>query len=115
MTSAERIQELIDQATAETAQKSIAAMVNLRTEEAFRRRQAGHPPPDHGEIAVQTQADYTLSPVTYRRGKIVLGRLTALLQQEIGQNPRIFVSSAHLTFPRITAIAQAIWPPAPQQ
>jgi energy-coupling factor transporter ATP-binding protein EcfA2 len=109
--SAERIQELIEQATAETAQKSIAGVVNLRTEEAFRRRQAGGPAPNHGEIAVQAQADYGASPVTYRRGKVVLGRLAALLQQEIGQNPRVFFATVHLRHPRIAAIANAIWPP----
>jgi AAA domain, putative AbiEii toxin, Type IV TA system/AAA ATPase domain len=115
MASVGRIQELIDQATAETSDKSIAAMVNLRTEEAFRRRQAGHPPPNHGQIAVQAQADYAQGPATYRRGKIVLGRVTALLQHEIGQNPRIFFPSAHLKVPRIAAIAQAIWPSPSQQ
>lgn len=113
--SAERIQQLIDQATNETSEKSIADIVNLRTQEAFRMRQAGGPPPDHGAIAVKAQSDYTQDPVKHRRGKIVLGRLTALLQQEIGQNPRIFFPSAHLRSPRITAIAHAIWPPPPPQ
>jgi hypothetical protein len=89
MISGERIQELIEQATAETEEKSIAAIVNRRTEEAFKKRQPGNPPPNHGEIAVKAHADYTASPGTYRRGKIVLGRLIALLQQEIGQNPRV--------------------------
>jgi hypothetical protein len=104
-----------DQATAETEQKSIAAIVNLRTEEAFRRRQAGEPPPNHGEIAVQAQTDYALSAVTHRRGKIVLGRLIALLQQEIGQNPRVYFPTAHLKSTEITAIARAIWPPIHEQ
>jgi hypothetical protein len=113
MASVARIQELIDQATAEIGHKSIADIVNLRTEEAFRRRRSGDPAPNHGEIAVQAQTDYAASPVTHRRGKIVLGRLIALLQQEIGQNPRVFFPSAHLKVPRITAIAHAIWPPPP--
>jgi energy-coupling factor transporter ATP-binding protein EcfA2 len=113
--SVERIQKLIDQATDETEKKSIAAIVNLRTEEAFRRRQAGEPPPNHGEIAVQAQTDYALSAVTHRRGKIVLGRLIALLQQEIGQNPRVFFPTAQLKSTEITAIARAIWPPVHEQ
>jgi energy-coupling factor transporter ATP-binding protein EcfA2 len=112
--SVDRIQQLIDQATIETRDKSIAAIVNLRTEEAFRRRQAGGGPPNHGEIAVQAQADYDQSPATYRRGKSALGRVIALLQQEIGQNPRVFFPSTQLRFPQITAIAQAIWPPSSQ-
>jgi len=110
MASVERIEQLIEQATADTEQKTIAAIVNLRTEEAFRRRQAGGPTPNHGEIAVQAQTDYAQSPITHRRGTIVLRRLVALLQQEIGQNPRVFFPTAHLKSPRITAIAQKIWP-----
>jgi hypothetical protein len=115
MITVERIQELIEQATAKTEEKSIAAVVNSRTEEAFKKRQPGNPPPNHGEIAVKAHTDYTASPGTYRRGKIVLGRLIALLQQEIGQNPRVFFPSPHLRSKRITAIARAIWPPASAQ
>jgi hypothetical protein len=110
--SAARIQELIEQATTETQSRSLTAVVNLRTEEAFRKRQAGAPPPNHGEIAVTAQTDYAADPATYRRGKLVLGRLMALLQQEIGQNPRVFLPSPHLASPRITEIALSIWPPA---
>jgi hypothetical protein len=115
MITAERIQVLIEQATAQPEEKSIAAIVNSRTEEAFKKRQPGNPPPNHGEIAVNAHTDYTASPGTYRRGKFVLGRLIALLQQEIGQNPRVFFPSPHLRSERITAIARAIWPPAPAQ
>lgn len=108
--SAERIQELIDQATRETEQKSVAAIVNLRTEEAFRLRKSGEPAPNHGEIAVQAQADYVSSPVTCRRGKTVLGRLIALLQKEMGQNPRVFFQTHHLRHDRVFGIAHSIWP-----
>jgi hypothetical protein len=111
--SAEQIQQLIDQATADTEQKSIEVMVNLRTEEAFKKRQGGGKSPNHGEIAVQAQMDYDQNATTHRRGKIVLGRLILLLQQEIGQNPRVFFPTPHLRSPRITAIARAIWPTSP--
>jgi hypothetical protein len=110
MASVERIEQLIHQATTDTEQKSIAAIVNLRTEEVFKKRQAKDPPPNYGEIAVQAQTDYAQNTIAHRRGKLVLGRLTALLQREIGQNPRIFFPTAHLKSSRITAIAQAIWP-----
>jgi AAA domain, putative AbiEii toxin, Type IV TA system/AAA ATPase domain len=115
MVSVERLRELIAQATADTEQKSITAIVNLRTDEAFRRRQAGEGPPNHGVIAVQAHDDYAADPSTHRRGKDVLGRLIALLQQEIGQNPRVFFASVHLRSPRIGTIVQAIWLPVPQQ
>ncbi|WP_027542674.1 AAA family ATPase [Bradyrhizobium sp. WSM2254] len=107
---APRIQELIDQATQELMDKSLAAIVNLRTEEAFRRRQAGGAAPNHGQIAVQSAADYNANPADMRRGKLVLGRVRALLQQEAGANPRIFFPSDYLKRQRLTEIAQQIRP-----
>ena len=107
-----RAQELIDQATAETRASSIEAIVNLRLEEAYRsRRQHGDGAPNAGAIAVQAEADYTTSEIAHRRGKVVLGRLKQLLQQELGANARIFAPSVHLNRPEILAIAHAIWPP----
>jgi hypothetical protein len=85
--------------------------VNLRTEEAFKRRQAGGPAPNYGEIAVQARNDYEADPIALRRGKPVLGRLIALLQQEIGHNPRVLLPSIYLNSPRFRAIAEGIWPP----
>lgn len=105
-----RGQELIDQATADTQSKSIEAIVNLRTEEAFRRRQHGEGPPNHGAIATQATLDYNTSPAAFRRGKIVIGRLKQLLQEELQGNARIFLPSPHLERLEIKAIAAAIWP-----
>lgn len=104
----ERIRQMIDQATEETAAKSLAAIVNLRTEEAFRRRQGGQAP-NHGAIAVQAQTDYTADTPSLRRGKVVLGRVIALLQQELGRNPRILVPSRHLERASLSQIAQTVW------
>jgi hypothetical protein len=104
-----RIQQLIDQATRETADESIKDIVNLRTQEAFKLRQSGGAQPNHGTIAVTAQADYSADPPTYRRGKIVLGRLWGLLQQELGSNPRIYFPSEHLKHSNISSIAAFIW------
>jgi Uncharacterized conserved protein len=109
--SVERAQEIIAQATTETREKSIEALVNLRTDEAFQTRRNGGNPPNHGEIALSALTDYDADPTRWCRGKIVLGRVTALLQQEIGANPRIFVPSPHLHCPSLAAQAAAIWPP----
>jgi energy-coupling factor transporter ATP-binding protein EcfA2 len=106
----ERIRELLTQATTETANKSVAAIVNQRTTEAFRIRRDGGAAPDHGAIAVQAQADYAANPVNLRRGKDVIGRLQALLQQELGANPRIFLPSQHLRSATLQALALEIWP-----
>jgi len=85
MASVERIEQLIEQATADTEQKTIAAIVNLRTEEAFRRRQAGGPTPNHGEIAVQAQTDYAQSPIAHRRGTIVLSDSSHYFNKKSGR------------------------------
>ncbi|SDK00253.1 Predicted ATPase [Bradyrhizobium sp. Rc2d] len=107
-----RIQELIELATNELREKSIAAVVNLRTEEAFRRRQSGGAPPNHGEIAVSAAADYEADTAKMRRGKLILGRLKSLIQEEIAENPRIFFPSNHLRSERLSEIAATIWPAA---
>jgi len=103
-----RIQELIQQATVETETKSVEAIVNQRTAEAFRNRQAGGQI-NHGEIATTALADYSANTAAMRRGDVVLGRLQALLQQELGSNPRIFSLSGHLHSADLEAIAQRIW------
>lgn len=110
--SVERIVELLAQATDETRDKSIESIINQRTQEAFRARQEGGGSPNHGAIAVRAVADYNADPSTYRRGKLVLGRLHALLQAELGTNPRIYFPSDQLRVESIAEIARRIWPPA---
>jgi hypothetical protein len=105
-----RIQELITQATTETENKSVEAIVNQRTAEAFRNRQGGGGQINHGEIATSALADYRANTASLRRGKVVLGRLLALLQQELGANPRIFFPSEHLRSAELEALAERIWP-----
>lgn len=108
--AAQRVQEIIDQATNETREKSIEAIVNLRTAEAFQMRRDGGDAPNHGEIALSAVNDYDANPSRWRRGKFVLGRVIALLQQELGSNPRVYVPSSHLTCPTLSAQSGVIWP-----
>lgn len=105
-----RMRELVELATIETANRSVEAIVNQRTDEAFRLRNEGAGPPNHGAIAVRALADYNADPIVFRRGKTVLNRLITLLQQEQGANPRIFHPSVHLRCDRLQAIAATIWP-----
>jgi AAA domain, putative AbiEii toxin, Type IV TA system/AAA ATPase domain len=107
----ERIRELLTTATEETAGKSVAAIVNQRTAEAFRARQNGGTQPNHGAIAVQAQTDYAANPAGLRRGKEVIGRLQALLQQELRATPRIYLPTNHLQSGALGALALNIWPP----
>ncbi|HFF6191820.1 TPA: hypothetical protein ACGCHN_004456, partial [Stenotrophomonas maltophilia] len=109
---AERIVELIAQATTETRDKSVESIINQRTQEAFRARQEGGGGPNHGAIGVRAVADYDADPAVYRRGKLVLGRLHALLQTELGANPRVYLPSDRLRVASIAEIARRIWLPA---
>jgi hypothetical protein len=108
--SVERMDELLTKATQEMKDKSIEAIVNQRTAEAFRKKQEGGNGPNHGAIAVQAQADYDANPVSMRRGDIVLGRFQALLQQELGNNPKVFHPSPYLRSAKLKALSSSIWP-----
>jgi hypothetical protein len=103
-----RVRELIEQAHTETREQSIKAMVNLRTEQAFRRRKGGEQV-NHGEIAVKAQSEYDDDPIKMARGKIVLGHLKSLLQKELGSNSVLVAPSPHLNDLRIRAVAEKIW------
>ena len=106
----ERIQELIDEAIGSTADKSVEAIVNLRTDEAFRKRNKGAGCPNHGAIAVEATQDYQDNPHGMMRGKIVLKRIKALIQQELGANAAILASTPHLAVAELQHLVQ---PPAP--
>lgn len=104
--SAERIQELIEQATLETRDKSVAAIINLRTQGEFQRLRGTGKSPNTGEIALQAIKDYEANPSAMRRGKLVIGPLTAKLQAEIKANPNVYVVSPHLKVPGLEAVAK---------
>jgi hypothetical protein len=110
--SVERAEALLDQAIEETGDQSIASIVNQRTLQALDDRRQGGAAVDHGVIAVQAQRDYSGNPRDMCRGKRVIGRLLALLQQELGQNPRIYEPSPFLVCTELQDIAAEIWPAA---
>ena len=105
-----RIKEVIQQAIGNSEQASLEAIINLRTEEAFRLRNKGGSSPNHGAIATRARADLTADKAGLARGKIVSGRAQALLQQEMGANPRTYIPSKHLEVPTLRTIANEIWP-----
>lgn len=109
----QRVQQIIDQATIDTRDESVKALVNLRTAEAFLARREGGGNIDHGAIATQAIADYDGNPATHRRGTVVIGRVIAALQQELGANPRVWFSSPHLRVPALQAASAQLWPPPP--
>jgi hypothetical protein len=104
-----RAQELLDQAIRDTDEESIKAIVNLRTEQAFRTRNRGGAAPDHGQIAIDAMSQYNALPTTMFRGDLVLGRLTALLQQELGRNPDVTRITPKIDIPELRAIKREVW------
>jgi energy-coupling factor transporter ATP-binding protein EcfA2 len=108
--TAVRAQQLLDIAIQETAEKSKTTIVNLRTAQAFRERNKGGNSVNHGQIALDAFNDYDASPATMCRGDVVLGRLSALLQQELGKNPQIVRVTPQLNIPSLRQIKEQIWP-----
>ncbi len=107
------ISRFVDEAINETRDASIAKMVNIRTERAFRdRARTGHAP-DHGRIAVEAARDYDANPRSNCHGKTVLGRVAAKLQAHLGHNPRVFQPTQHLVCPDLRAVAAGVWPAEP--
>lgn len=109
--SVERVQELIDAATLATKEKSLKALINIRTEAAIRSRNGG-PIHNAGELAAQAYADYEVDPVKWRRGKIVLNELRNLLHPELGGNAVLLEATSHLKSQELEAIKLSIWTPA---
>jgi energy-coupling factor transporter ATP-binding protein EcfA2 len=107
--TSERAQEIVDQATLECEKASIEAIINLRTNEAFKNRKNAKDSVNHGELATKANSDYKSDPIKYRRGKIVLGKVTSLIQAELKVNPRIYLVTPHLKSPRLEALVKEIW------
>ena len=101
-----RIEELIEQAVREARDVTIKAIVNIRTQDAFRKRATTNTQVNHGEIALAATKDFDENPRGFVRGKEAIGRLKALIQQELRQNPRIVVPSQYLAVDRLKRILE---------
>lgn len=106
--TAERAQELIDAATQATREKSIKALINIRTEAAIRNRNGG-PAHNAGDLASKAYQDYDTAPVTWRRGKLVLSELKSMLNHELNTHAVLLKASPHLKVTALGAIRNAIW------
>lgn len=111
----ERASKLIEQAIADTADKSVKSIIDHRTTEAFRVRRDGGRPVDHGAIGVAANADYLANPGAMCRGKDVARRLLTLIRLELREaQAQLFLPSPHLRYAELTVLAQTIWPPRPE-
>jgi len=104
--SRQEIDQIVAQALNETRPKSIGAIVNLRTEQAFRHRNKGGDAPNHGRISTEAHAEYDANPPAMMRGKVVLKKVRQLLQQRLGSNPRFLVASEYLCVKELSDILQ---------
>jgi energy-coupling factor transporter ATP-binding protein EcfA2 len=105
--SIERAQALIDESTTNTKDKSVEAMINIRNEVAIRARNGGAAH-NVGKLTATAHADYESDPVKWRRGKIVLKELKALLHRELKKNAVLFEKSDHLKSPRLEQIRRDV-------
>jgi predicted ATPase len=87
------VRKLIADATIETRDDSLKALINARVTAANRKRKDGEKQPDAGEIAVRAQSDLDADPERYRHGKKVLKRLNALAQDRFGKARSVFTAS----------------------
>ena len=108
--SRDEIEQIVVQAMDETRIKSIEAIVNLRTDQAFKVRNKGGPAPNHGKISVDAHDDYEANPRSMMRGKLVLKKVRHLLQQRLGSNPRVVVASEALSIKELRDVAEAVFP-----
>jgi hypothetical protein len=110
--SVARAQELIDQATEQSKDKSLKTLTNLRFEVAQRERKGGKAP-DVFEIAETARNDYEANPSKWRRGKPVLNLLKQLIHQELGKTANIIEPSPYIIIQDLQKISAAIWPATP--
>lgn len=102
-----KIEELIEKAIKDAKDSTIKVMVNLRTHEALKNRGRGKQQVDHGEIALAVAKEYEENPKGTVRGKEALGRLKAMIQAELKQNPRIVDQSQFLAVPLLKQVLKA--------
>ncbi|MGW9065694.1 AAA family ATPase [Achromobacter animicus] len=107
--SVTRAQELIDEATVQTKEKSLKTLTNLRFEVAQRERKGGKAP-DAYEISSGARMDYEENPNKWRRGKHVLNFLKQLIHQDLGKTAIVVEPSPYIVIPELRKISAAIWP-----
>jgi AAA ATPase domain/AAA domain, putative AbiEii toxin, Type IV TA system len=104
-----RAQELIDEATDKTKDKSLKILTNIRFEVAQRERPLGKAP-DVFSITDAARKDYEADSAKWRRGKFVLKLLKQLIHQELGRTANIIAPSPYVLIQDLQQTSAAIWP-----
>jgi hypothetical protein len=99
---------LLSQAVEATKDATLAALINIRTEQANRKRKARESV-NVGEIGVSATREYEASPVAMTRGDILLGKVSSLIQAALGRNANITRVTPHIDIPELRAIKSSLW------
>lgn len=101
---------MIDQATSNTAEKSIEKYINSRDNmERIRCRKEGKFSYNVGHVSLDCSTNYSANPTYYRHGKTVLKALKQIIQNEIKGQKNIIVSSPYVADNILLEIAKQIW------
>ncbi|HRN51718.1 MAG TPA: AAA family ATPase [Anaerolineales bacterium] len=102
----DRIRGLLDQATNETADDSIAKYINSRID--IERKAGRHATINHGELARDLRQAYMQDPNRFRHSKTVLKKIRELYRQATQQNLRAEMPTNHLAIERLRVIARGL-------
>lgn len=103
--SLERAEELINLATTTTYEKSRKKYVNTLSDKTLKNKE-GHKAGENVELAEKNIKD---NPLRYSHGKIVLGALKAMIQEEVKTPPNLYVVSPFIASPTFDFIKDKIW------
>lgn len=106
--SHEQAEQLIQEATLESREKSVERFINHRHNAAQRARNRGGEEPNPGRISREAHTDYDNNPVRYRYGKRVLGLVKSKMQQTLGRNVELSQVSSALSVPRLRDLADQL-------
>lgn len=105
--SIEDIQQMIEDSTNESEEKSVKNFVNALTATALKIQYAGGTRVDNGEIAVKTMHDYQADKERYRHGKQVFKKLRNKLNAH--GSKEIVIPTEDLKLPELIRIKERIW------
>lgn len=106
--SREAVERFVEEATAESREKSVERCINHWLSEAQRARNKGGPEPNAGRISAEANRAYDNDPVRYRYGKRVLGVVKSKLQEALGRNVELAQVSPALAVVQLRTIANEL-------
>jgi len=103
------VQQLLEDAVVECADKSKIKQVNCLVDRANKARATGGRPPNSGRIAMQVQNAFDADRLRNSHGKIVLACLRNKLQEVYSINSDLYQPTDYLRSESLESIAMQIW------